>query len=62
MAPSLDSLNRAAGLAARTLRRRRGFGGFVAGAPDPRHAVELFAGEWASRLPPPYEQLPVASR
>ena len=31
---------------------------YVAGAPDPRHLVDIFAGEWSSRLPPPFETLP----
>lgn len=40
------------------LRRRHGFAGFVTTAPDARHLVDLFRGEWASRLPPPYDGLP----
>ena len=31
---------------------------YVTGAPDPRHLVDIFAGEWSSRLPPPFEAIP----
>jgi hypothetical protein len=31
---------------------------YVAGAPEPRHLVDIFAGEWSSRLPPPFDTLP----
>lgn len=38
-------------------RLRRGSATHVTGAPDPQHALDIFAGEWASRLPPPFERL-----
>jgi len=31
---------------------------YVTGAPDPRYLVDIFAGEWSSRLPPPFDALP----
>jgi hypothetical protein len=31
---------------------------YVTGAPDPRHLVDIFAGEWSSRLPPPLDAVP----
>jgi hypothetical protein len=31
---------------------------YVTAAPDPRHLVDVFAGEWSSRLPPPFDTLP----
>jgi hypothetical protein len=31
---------------------------YVTGAPDPRHLVDIFAGEWSSRLPPPFDAVP----
>jgi hypothetical protein len=31
---------------------------YVTAAPDPRHLVDLFAGEWSSRLPPPLDTVP----
>ena len=31
---------------------------YVTGAPDPRYLVDIFAGEWSSRLPPPFDGLP----
>jgi hypothetical protein len=31
---------------------------YVTGPPDPRHLVNIFAGEWSSRLPPPFDGLP----
>ncbi|HEY8549337.1 MAG TPA: class I SAM-dependent methyltransferase [Vicinamibacterales bacterium] len=31
---------------------------YVTSAPDPRHLVDIFAGEWSSRLPPPFDTLP----
>jgi len=30
---------------------------FVPDAPSPQNALDIFAGSWASRLPPPYDQL-----
>ena len=31
---------------------------YVTGAPDPRYLVDIFAGEWSSRLPPPFDAVP----
>ena len=31
---------------------------YVTGAPDPRYLVDIFAGEWSSRLPPPLDAVP----
>jgi SAM-dependent methyltransferase len=30
---------------------------YVKSAPSPQHALDIFKGEWASLLPPPYDQL-----
>ncbi len=59
--PSPTPVARARTLAGNVLRRRRGVTGFVTDAPSARAVVELFAGEWASRLPPPYADLPAGS-
>src|SRR4028119_931287 len=29
---------------------------YVKSAPSPQHALDIFKGEWASLLPPPYDQ------
>ena len=34
---------------------------YVTAAPSPRNAVEIFAGEWSSRLPEPFAGLPAGS-
>jgi hypothetical protein len=31
---------------------------YITSAPDPRHLVDIFAGEWSSRLPPPFDAVP----
>jgi Protein of unknown function (DUF1698) len=31
---------------------------YVTDAPEPRHLVDIFAGEWSSRLPPPFDAVP----
>ena len=43
--------------ALRWLRRRRALHGYVTTAPNPQTVLDLFAEEWASRLPPPFGDL-----